>query len=171
MRGMKRAKRLLALLLVFALAGCSAPEIDDPWASTPPTLSPAPPSSVPEIDDPWGVSLTVSDVTATGCTYTFTQRGGNPGKDLGYGSKYHLERKDGGDWAEVEELSLPDGVMRGWTLVLYLIPLGESVSEEVKWDGLYGELPAGDYRLCKEVDQGEPGAREERMYYAEFTIE
>ncbi len=148
MRGMKKAKRLLALLLVFALAGCAAP-----------------------IDDPWGVALTVSDVTATGCTYTFTQRGGNPGEDLGYGSEYRLERKDGDDWAEVEELPLPDGVASAWTLVLYLIPLGKSVSKELKWDGLYGELPAGDYRLCKGVDQGAPGAREERMYYAEFTIE
>lgn len=140
---------MLALLLVLALAGCGATEIDDPW----------------------GVELTVSNVTATGCTYTFTQRGGHPGEDLGYGSQFRLERKNGDGWAEVEEIPAPDGVRRAWTLVLYLIPLGKSVSNEMKWDDLYGELPAGDYRLCKEVQQGRVETMEERMYYAEFAIE
>ena len=45
--------------------------------------------------DDWGLTLSVSDVTATGLTVIFTQSGGNPTGELMTGSYYRLESADG----------------------------------------------------------------------------
>lgn len=172
---MKKVKWMLSLLLVVALTACGSGESAASQSAAPgeadsvPSATPAASESV-ESADPWGVSLTVSNVTAMGCTYTFTQSGGEPSEDLGYGSEFSVQRKDGNDWVTVEELPLPDGIQRGWTLLLYPIPQEGSVSDDIGWSDLYGVLPAGDYRLCKEVQRGRGETLEERMYYAEFLL-
>ena len=123
------------------------------------------------VDETWGLTLSVRDVTPTGLTLVFTQSGGAPTGMLQTGSPYWLEVDEGGVWEAVPELPLEDGVERGWHSIAYLIPMNDSVEREVNWQYLYGELPAGTYRIGKEImDFRESGDYDERDYYAEFTI-
>lgn len=123
------------------------------------------------IDETWGLTLSVRDVTPTGLTLVFTQSGGAPTGMLQTGSPYWLEADEGGVWEAVPELPLEDGVERGWHSIAYLIPMNDSVEREVNWQYLYGELPAGTYRIGKEImDFRESGDYDQRNYYAEFSI-
>lgn len=114
--------------------------------------------------DEWGLTLSVSDVTATGATVIFSQSGGNPTGELMTGSYYRIENKD-------KELSyIVEGDV-AWTSEAYMIRKDGTVSMNVNWEWLYGNLEPGTYRLVKQVmDFRGPGDFDEKEYSAEFTI-
>ena len=114
--------------------------------------------------DEWGLTLSVSDVTATGATVIFSQSGGNPSGELTTGSYYRIENKD-------KELSyIVEGDV-AWTSEAYMIRKDGTVSMNVNWEWLYGNLEPGTYRLVKQVtDFRGPGDFDEKEYSAEFTI-
>lgn len=123
------------------------------------------------MEETWGVTLSVRDVTPTGLTLVFTQSGGAPTGELQTGSPFWLEKYVGGVWEPVPELPVEDGVGRAWNSIAYLIPMNDSVEREVNWQYLYGEIPAGTYRIGKEImDFRESGDYDQRNYYAEFSI-
>lgn len=115
----------------------------------------------------WGIELQVTNISSEGLTMECTQSGGNPSGELQTGSYYVVEKKTDGGW---EELSyLPENV--GWTSEAWMIPKNDTVAWEVDWEWLYGELPAGDYRIGKEImDFRGPGDYDKQMVYAEFGI-
>lgn len=118
-------------------------------------------------EETWGVTLTVKDVTPTGLTLVFTQSGGAPTGELQTGSPFWLEKYVGGAWKTVPLVP----VCVDWTMEAYLIPMNDSVEREVNWQYLYGEIPAGTYRIGKEImDFRESGDYDQRNYYAEFSI-
>ena len=54
----------------------------------------------------------------------------------------------------------------------WIIPINDSCEWEINWEWLYGQLPAGKYRVGKEImDFKGPGDFEKAVYYAEFVIE
>lgn len=119
------------------------------------------------MEETWGVTLTVKDVTPTGLTLVFTQSGGAPTGELQTGSPFWLEKYVGGAWETVPLVP----VCVDWTMEAYLIPMNDSVEREVNWQYLYGEIPAGTYRIGKEImDFRESGDYDQRNYYAEFSI-
>lgn len=121
------------------------------------------------VPDAWGLSLTAKDVTPTGCTVVFTQSGGNPTGELGTGRPYVLEQYKNGKWTELEMLPEADGAV--WTDEGWEIKNNGSVEHIHEWDWLYGELPAGKYRIGKDIsDWREPGDYDKKMYYAYFEI-
>lgn len=123
------------------------------------------------VDETWGLTLSVRDVTPTGLTLMFTQSGGTPTGELQTGSPFGLEKYVDGVWEAVAKLPLEDGVEWAWTGEAYLIPMNDSMEREVTWEYLYGALPAGTYRIGKEImDFRGTGDYDERDYYAEFTI-
>ena len=115
----------------------------------------------------WGIELQVTNISSKGLTMECTQSGGNPSGELQTGSYYVVEKKTDGGW---EELSyLPENV--GWTSEAWIIQKNDTVTWEVDWEWLYGELPTGDYRIGKEImDFREPGDYDRQMYYVEFGI-
>ncbi|MBQ3500436.1 MAG: hypothetical protein IJA70_03305 [Oscillospiraceae bacterium] len=114
--------------------------------------------------DDWGLTLSVSDVTATGLTVIFTQSGGNPTGELMTGSYYRLESADG------ELAYIAEGDV-AWTSEAYMIPKDGSVSMSVNWEWLYGALEPGTYKIFKGVsDFRGPGDYDDREYSAEFTV-
>ena len=127
---------------------------------------PAEEKKISEVENPdWGLTLTASDVTSTEMTLTFTQSGGNvTGEYLMSGWYYFIEVFKDGQWTKVEPLKEVNAwVDEGWE-----IPLGHGFSiSEISWKPLYGELPAGQYRMGKRVSDG----LEYATFYAEFTIE
>ncbi len=114
----------------------------------------------------WGVTLTAQDVTPTGLTIVCTQSGGFEG-ELITGSWYSVEKYSDGEWTELPYLM--DNV--GWTEEGWIISPDTTVEWVVDWEWLYGELPAGRYRIGKDLlGASVPGEYEHCIHYAEFTI-
>lgn len=122
-------------------------------------------------EDTWGVTLTTQDVTPSGLTLVITHSGEAPDGQLETGAPYWLEVWNDGVWNLLPELPAEDGVERGWTMEAYLIPINGSYEREVHFEWIYGELPAGRYRIGKEIALFRGiGDRDEQIYYAEFEI-
>ena len=119
--------------------------------------------------DEWGVKLTVKNITPSGLTLVCTQRDGEPTGELQTGTPYALERKENGEWVAVETTPV-DGEI-AWTMEAWAIPANEETEWEVDWSRLYGELPAGSYRISKSVmDFRGTGDYDQKQYYACFDI-
>ncbi|MBR3046331.1 MAG: M56 family metallopeptidase [Oscillospiraceae bacterium] len=118
----------------------------------------------------WGVSLSATNVTPTGLTVVFTQSGGSDAAELTTGSYYVIQKRSGQGWEDVETL-IPKSEL-AWTAEAIIIFKNESRPLETNWEWLYGALPAGEYRIGKEVGKSYgPGDYQIRMIYAPFTIE
>lgn len=153
---MKKFTLLCILLLSLGFAACAA-------KTTPP---PAEPSLE---EDSWGITLSVKDVTSTGCTLVCTQSGGAPTGELGTGTPYWLQVWNDGQWQAVEET--PSEYERAWNDIGLLITMEGITEWEVNWEWVYGSLPGGTYRIGKTImDFRGPGDYDEQVYYAQFEI-
>jgi len=115
----------------------------------------------------WGITLSVKDVTPTGMTLVCSQSGGEITGELECGSDYSLLVNSNGVWNAVPYLV--DEV--AWTSEAYYIPLEDSIEFELKWERLYGELPAGTYRVVKGfMDFRGTGDYDTETYHTEFEI-
>ncbi len=117
--------------------------------------------------DKWGLTLTAENVTPTGCTLRFEQLGGTLEGDLQTGAGYDIEKlSDNGNWESIE----PKHTLV-WNMVGYLIPENEIYEMQVDWSYGYGALPAGCYRITKEVADFKEGHEyKPETYYAYFDI-
>jgi len=95
--------------------------------------------------DHWGVKLTAKNITPSGLTIVCTQQDGEPTGELNTGSYYGLEVLRDGEWVAVELLPM-EGEL-AWTSEAWMIPANEDTEWDVNWSRLYGELPAGSYRI------------------------
>ena len=121
-----------------------------------------------ENEEKWGVTLEVENVTPSGATLKCIQSGGEATGELETGSWFIIEKwsKETG-WQEAPCFCEP-----GWTEEAWLIIKDDISDWEVDWEWLYGELPAGKYRIGKEImDFRRTGDYDKQMYYAEFIIE
>ena len=115
----------------------------------------------------WNISFGVENISPTGLTLICTQNGGFDFGELITGSAYGLEVRDGYGWAEVKPLV--DEVF--WTEIAYVLTENAETKWNINWENLYGELPAGQYRIYKEVSgPRSPDKTETQKYYAEFEI-
>ena len=114
----------------------------------------------------WGLTLSVKDVTESGLTLICTQSGGELTGELQTGSDYKLiVLKEA--WEDV--LTIIEDY--GWTAEAYMIAKDDVTEFEIKWEWLYGKLPAGTYRLVKGfTDFRESGDYNNFAYWTEFEI-
>lgn len=118
----------------------------------------------------WEVTLEAKDVTPTGMVIVCEQSGGDPSVELQTGSWYILEKSMESGWEEVEWM--PQEYDVAWTQEAWLIPTDETVEWKVNWEWLYGKLPAGQYRIGKEImDFRGTGDYDQTVFYAEFVVE
>lgn len=120
----------------------------------------------------WGAVLTARDVTPTGMTLVLSRVEGCPTGELQTGTWYRLERQEDGVWTALETLPQEENV--GWESIAWLFPEPgqEGYEHTVDWEWLYGALPAGQYRMVKEVmDFRTAGDYNTAEFYAEFVIE
>ena len=116
-------------------------------------------------DNPLGMYLSVSEVTDTGLTLTFTQSGGKVTGSLDMGSIYWVEQQTGEGWEQLPEEPA------AYTLQGYTFPLEDSVSFPLDWTNRYGALDPGSYRIGIEIiDLRAPGDYDEYNTYAPFEI-
>lgn len=119
--------------------------------------------------DNWGVKLTAKNITPSGLTIVCTQQDGEPTGELNTGSYYGLEVLRDGEWGAVELLPM-EGEL-AWTSEAWMIPANEDTEWDVNWSRLYGELPAGSYRISKSImDFRGTGDFDKETYYAGFDI-
>ena len=100
-------------------------------------------------------------------TLVCSQSGGEITGELECGSDYSLLVNTNGVWNAVPYLI--DEV--AWTAEAYGLPLDGSIEFELKWERLYGELPAGTYRIVKGfMDFRGPGDYDSATFHTEFEI-
>ena len=120
--------------------------------------------------DKYGITLILENLTSTGATIKCEQSGGEVTGELETGSWYIVEKwtqMDG--WKEVE--TVIDKQQVGWTAEAYMILEGSTTEWEVNWEWLYGELPAGKYRIGKQItDWRESGDYDTVVYHIPFEI-
>lgn len=115
----------------------------------------------------WGITLTVKDVTSSGLTLACSQSGGIAKGSLETGSEYWLEKLENNVWIKVQPAADPV-----WDMMSHLIPRDETIEWNLNWTWLYGEIGAGNYRICKTImDFADSGVSESQFYCAEFEIE
>lgn len=115
----------------------------------------------------WGITLSVKDVTPTGLTLVYGQKEGNPTGQVQWGEDYRLSVFEEGTWRAVPtiiENAFWDGIAYGFAG-------DEDLEASISWEWLYGELPAGTYRLEKEfMDFRKTADFDKAMYWVEFEI-
>lgn len=131
-------------------------------------------SSVESTDDAalnqWGITLSADNVTPKGLTIVCFQSGGENVAQLQTGSYYVLQKLENENWVDVEYL--PQEYPVGWTTEAWEIQKESTTFWEVDWEWLYGELPAGEYRIGKEImNFRSTGDYDKEMIYADFIIE
>lgn len=121
------------------------------------------------IPNEWGVALETQNVTSKGLTIVCYHSGGENVYELHTGSYYVLQKLENESWVDVEYLSHEHPV--GWTAEAWNIQKEGTTTWEVNWEWLYGELPAGEYRIGKEITNSRgTGDSDSEMIYADFTV-
>ena len=150
----KRLAAVSALILILSLVGCQG-------------ASPAGNDGLPQPAVNWGITLSAEDVTATGLTLVITQAGGEPAGELEYGREFGLEVLKDGVWEPVPYMDEDIG----WPLDARMVSMESTANESVRWESIYGSLPAGTYRIGKEfMDFRGTGDYDTEMFYAKFEI-
>lgn len=103
-----------------------------------------------EINTLEGLSILIDEasVTSTGLSYEIANQSE---EDLSYGQDYSVQKEENGKWYTLE------GNPIAVTMELLWLPSGESAAHEVNWEGGYGKLAKGHYRLVKNMGTEEAG--------------
>ena len=119
------------------------------------------------IDNEWGVMLIAEDVTPDGMMLICRQSGGSPTGELMTGAWYEIEMLTDGQWQEA-----PSYAEVCWEDIAWNIPMDGNTQWKVNWTWIYDKLPAGEYRIAKEImDFRKTGDYDTCISYAYFTIE
>ena len=123
-----------------------------------------------EETDQWGITLSAENVTPFGMVLVCEQSGGKFKGELQTGMPFVLEREVEGQWLPVSTIT-SDGDMVWTSQALWIRPNG-TTKWTVDWEGIYGYLDPGPYRLSKEImDFRGPGKYTNQTYYVEFGVE
>lgn len=130
------------------------------WTVTP--EKPEPPESYD-----LGITMTVENLTPIGCTLKVTQSGGEITGEVSCGCDFWVEQLADGAWTA---LKTPENLC--WTAEDYMLN-NRTSTFVLKWEYIYGTLPAGTYRIGKAIlDRRHPGDYDCQDYYTEpFTIQ
>ena len=134
---MKKIAAMLLALVCTVLAGCAEESAYHPI-------------------EPDNVSVEVYDITPTGATVVITDTNASP---VTYGGWFVIERERHGRWYGVEPLV----ESFSFHCIGYTPDSNDEVRFTIPWRMLYGELPAGHYRILKEYG--------EKYIAGEFSIE
>jgi hypothetical protein len=124
---------LISLLLLTACGQTTAPM----------DLEPTPYEKINNLD---GVTMTIkAEASPTGLTVEMEN---NSDKDCIYGEYFWLEKKIEGEWYELPVVIEGN---YGFNDIGYDLPSGAASQWTVDWEGLYGSLEQGEYRIVKDI--------------------
>ena len=125
-------KKLIVFLFVFSLlTGCGE--------------RPTQPTQTQQTTPVENVTIQISDISPTGATVILTDTNTEP---YVYGEWYKIQRKTEGGWQDVP----PVIDNYGFHEIGYLPNDKGEVTFVINWEWLYGTLPAGTYRMFKQVN-------------------
>ena len=111
-----------------------------------------------------GVSLTAESITPAGGEFVLSNESAEPYSYTGW---YALNMRTDEGWGNMK--STDDSLI--FTLLLQKLYMLDSYTLSYNWSNAFGELPAGEYRLVKEIVPYEGNSVEEAFYVTcEFTI-
>lgn len=158
----------ITLAAVIALIFVGVCFLTSPQAPSSPTDD----QSVPD----WGLSCSIDNLTTASCNFVFTQSGSLTTQTgtgaivkarLYTGRHYWLEGYGDTGWYKLPTLTDPVP----WTTEAYGIASNDTTTFNINWSNLYGELPAGRYRIGKTISGPDGnGGQTTHSCYAEFTI-
>lgn len=154
---MKKLLIALVLLLPVLLTACVSSQ-----DQTVTTAEPAPTAD----GLPWGITFTAVDVTPEGLTVQCRNTFPLVVNAFETGSGYVVERRTENGWEEAP--LLPGREDAVWTMEARIHRFLFSEEFNENWSDIYGSLPAGEYRLCKEFAPVDGG--EWNVYEIPFTI-
>ena len=166
-------------VVVFLMPDPATPEetVPDDTSAQDPGTFPTPQLDPDAPTDPagWGLSFWADNVTPTGCSLHFRQQGGLTWQDnsgaviegvLTTGAMFRIQVFDGTQWQGLTPIAKVQ-----WDAILHMLPLDNSLTLDIRWDYIYGQLPPSTYRVVKEITgPGESRPDVACEYYAEFTI-
>ncbi|MDE6661873.1 MAG: hypothetical protein K2K46_00890 [Lachnospiraceae bacterium] len=119
--------------------------------------------------DKIGLHFSLKNISQSGATLVFDQYDAEaPTGELDHGQEFVLELLNDGKW---EEAPITIDGEYGFNALAYMIPAGERTEVELRWEWLYGELAAGEYRIKKSVmDFRGSGDFDEYTLYAQFIL-
>lgn len=129
----------LAVMLIVTAAGCrSHTDAEYPWSITKSTMD--------EKSENEHIVMQLADDTpaATGARFTLHNTGE---QDISFGSEYAILIYVNDAWYDIEIGDVD------WTGELITVEAGGAYTAELDWSSVYGELPAGRYRIVKEYNQ------------------
>ncbi len=125
-------KKLILFIVALAiLTGCAEQ-----------SAQPTQPQQSTQVEN---VTIQISDISPTGATVTITDTNEEP---YLYGEWYKIQRLTDGQWQDVPYVI--DNY--AFTAIGYLPDANHEVKFPINWEWLYGTLPAGTYRIFKEVN-------------------
>jgi len=118
----------------------------------------------------WGIELQTKNVTPSGLTIVCEQIGGENVFELNTGSYFVIQKLEETGYINVEYL--PQEYDIAWTAEAWIINKDATTTWDVNWEWLYGKLPAGEYRIGKEIMNFRgPGDFDQEIIYAHFEIQ
>lgn len=158
---MKKLLRLSLLLMVgvFILVGCSEGSEDKEaeWEETP----------YDTVNDVEGVILAYKEGTASVTDVTVIFENGTD-KEYMYGEEFFIEKKVDDTWHQVP-VALID---YGFIGIGYPLSPSSEAEKVYDWEVVYGELPAGTYRIVTSViETTDEGGVADYHLAAEFMLE
>ena len=94
------------------------------------------------------VTIQISDISPSGATLVITDKNPEP---YVYGEWFRLQKEVNGQWQDVP--TVIDNY--GFHEIGYIPDANGEVKFPINWEWLYGKLPAGTYRIFKEVNRQE----------------
>ena len=91
------------------------------------------------------ISISITDISSSGASITIKDTNEDP---YVYGQWYKIEKEVNGKWYEVET----NRKNYGFTEEGHIVGENDELNFHIDWKWLYGELPTGQYRLLKQVD-------------------
>ena len=126
-------KFILFLFILSILTGCAEQPI---------------PSTQIQQTQVENVTIQISDISPSGATLVITDT--NPEPYL-YGEWYKIQKLTDCQWQDVPHVI--DNY--AFTAIGYIPDANDQVKFPINWEWLYGKLPAGTYRIFKEVNRQE----------------
>lgn len=115
--------------------------------------------------NPIGITARATDVTSTGMRLLLIQEGGAVTGTLQTGEYYWLEQEVNGEWVRLQQRY--DVIKE----LAYELESDSTAMLQIDWEGMYGVLESGTYRLGKQIDDlREAGDFDSYEVYAEFAI-
>lgn len=116
-----------------------------------------------------GLDFSLKNISPAGATLVFHQYDPDaPTGELDFGDEFEMEVQNDGKWERVPDIL---GGEYAFNAIAHIIAVGQSSEVDLSWEWVYGKLPAGEYRIKKEIhDFRGTGDFDKYTVYAHFIL-